>query len=181
MSFLTWLNVPRVVPLVPTFTFHYHLTLILFINITILISVSRILTLSCHSMLLTFWWYLSKSWSQPHILWMTWFISWRFVELTEYILNYLCSKAWEAEDTLSSYLSLGSRVTAWDWKIVSFADFRINTKDWTKVIWADLSGHFSSGKVYSTFSWGSLLQGLKLTLPAGMTPLAEAICTKMRT
>lgn len=59
--------------------------------------------------------------------------------------------------------------------MISGAVFLRRVKDWTKLICADLSGHFSSGSVYYTFSSGSLLQGLKVTLPAGMTPLAEAM------
>ena len=183
MSFFTWLYVTRIVSLIATnITFMKNLTLsVLFVMINVLLLI-RIMTLSRDSHFLTLRWHLSNVWSYSNISRVGWFVSRRFVELTTLINIYLWRMAWEAEDTLSSYLAcLGSLVTACDWKITSGAAFLTKTKDWKNVICADLSGHFSRGSVYYTFYWGYLLQGLKVTFPAGMTPFADAIWTKILT
>lgn len=45
---------------------------------------------------------------------------------------------------------------------------------------AERSGHFSSARVCYVFYNGSYSQGLNMTIPAGMTPLAEDIMTTRR-
>ena len=124
------------------------------------------------------WRHISIVGGKPRTFRIRRFVPRRFEIFTESYKNYLCRTTLEAFEYLrSSFDNLASLLATCDWYMISGLFLRSNWKDWKKVICADLSGHFYSVKVYYTLSKGYLLQGLKVTLPAGMLPFAEAICT----
>lgn len=187
MCFFVWIQVPGIVLLVTdVFLLYQTLTILILLMILCWCSKSTVVgnLTHCSFQTLLAWRHISIVGSKSYSFRIWRFISRRLdLNFTEYQYWYLCKTILDALEYFRSSFDnfVISLFATWDWYMISGLFFRSNWKDWKKVICADLSGHFYNVKVYSTLSRGYLLQGLKVTLPAGIIPFAEAICTYIRT